>query len=127
MKIVVSKNLYNHYLASVTGLVAHAAIYAEEVNPNLEETKEAKTFFNGIPFYGKIKNATSKIGTIVRTDEAITIDVNDEFITDIVDLTMDNAKKCVPLVLSYIKIAKDFESKVDTFAKKWADEPTDNE
>lgn len=127
MKIVVSKNLYNHYVASVAGLVAHTVIYAEEVNPQLEESKESKNFFKGIPFYGKIKNATSKIGSIARTDEAITIDVNDEFIKDAVDLTMDNAKKCVPLVLSYIKIAKDFEAKVDTFSKKWADEPTASE
>lgn len=131
MKIVISKTLVQSLIVIGSSVHTSMELYTQDVEqliPLTDAEKEIKSEVKEmkkkkgltIPLFTDIKNKVTSICSITREEEQVIIEVNEEFIEEIAELSAKAIRKTLPLALSQVKIAMSLSSDMNAFAAKWS-------
>ena len=128
MKIVIAKSLVQSVLGTSAGLAGQFAILTREVEEELGvKAKSSTGILNKIPHFNDIKASIGKIVSVHKTTDEVTIEINDEFIEDVAELSAKMIRKTMPLSLQYIKVAVGLQKDLDSLESKWKPESNNAE
>lgn len=121
MKLVISK-------AVVNGVVTRLGQLGFKFAVEFESATGEKLNSNGtnplsdIPLFHKIENVVSKAVTVTRGESEVTIDVNDQFINDYVNLTFNAYEALVSPLMQCALVLKEHTNAISEFQKKWQED-----
>ena len=121
MKLVISK-------AVVNGVVTRLGQLGFKFAVEFESATGEKLNSNGtnplsdIPLFHKIENVVSKAVTVTRGESEVTIDVNDQFVNDYVNLTFNAYEALVSPLMQCALVLKEHMNAVSEFQKKWQED-----
>lgn len=121
MKLVISKAVVNSVVTRLGQLgfkfaVEFESATGEKINSN------GTNPLSDIPLFHKIENVVSKAVTVTRGESEVTIDVNDQFINDYVNLTFNVYEALVSPLMQCALVLKEHTNAVSEFQKKWQDD-----
>ena len=121
MKLVISKAVVNGVVTRLGQLgfkfaVEFESATGEKVNSN------GTNPLSDIPLFHKIENVVSKAVTVTRGESEVTIDVNDQFINDYVNLTFNAYEALVSPLMQCALVLKEHMNAVSEFQKKWQED-----
>ena len=146
MKIIVAKSLVQAFLSTAGAVEGSFKIFERDCNEQFAEQFAPKTekvtapaCLTGtkmkdlekgshveieapkscIPHYNDIKAFASKIGSVTKTDEEITLTINDEFLEDVAEFAGKTVRKCMPLAMQYMKVTMSLAKDVEALVTKW--------
>lgn len=126
MKIVIAKALVQSLLGTSGAVAGQFAVLTREVEEEVGSKSTASkvsNIINKIPHFNDIQTKVSKIVSVNKTSDEVTIEISDEFIADIAELGATIVRKTMPLTVQYIKTAINLQHDVDAFEAKWKPEP----
>lgn len=121
MKLVISK-------AVVNGVVTRLGQLGFKFAVEFESATGEKLNSNGtnplsdIPLFHKIENVVSKAVTVTRGESEVTIDVNDQFVNDYVNLAFNAYEALVSPLMQCALVLKEHMNAVSEFQKKWQED-----
>ena len=126
MKLVISKAVVNGVVTRLGQLgfkfaVEFESATGEKVNSN------GTNPLSDIPLFHKIENVVSKAVTVTRGESEVTIDVNDQFVNDYVNLTFNAYEALVSPLMQCALVLKEHTSAISEFQKKWQDDCNGND
>lgn len=121
MKLVISKAVVNGVVTRLGQLgfkfaVEFESATGEKVNSN------GTNPLSDIPLFHKIENVVSKAVTVTRGESEVTIDVNDQFVNDYVNLTFNAYEALVSPLMQCALVLKEHMNAVSEFQKKWQED-----
>ena len=121
MKLVISKTVVNGIVTRLGQLgfkfaVEFESATGEKVNSN------GTNPLSDIPLFHKIENVVSKAVTVTRGESEVTIDVNDQFVNDYVNLTFNAYEALVSPLMQCALVLKEHMNAVSEFQKKWQED-----
>lgn len=123
MKISISHNLLNAVSVQALSIVHHLNVI-EKTHPLFKGIKEnilvppVTEIFNSL-----LESKVSKMGTIVKTEDSIDIEINDDFIIEAYALGTSLVIKSLKPVADLLLIHKQHEVHVNQFEERWRDVP----
>ena len=121
MKLVISKAVVNGVVTRLGQLGFKFAVEFESATGE-KISSENNNFLSDIPLFHKIENVVSKAVTVTRGESEVTIDVNDQFINDYVNLTFNAYEALVSPLMQCALVLKEHMNAVSEFQKKWQDD-----
>lgn len=121
MKLVISKAVVNGIVTRLGQLGFKVAVEFESATGE-KINSENNNFLSDIPLFHKIENVVSKAVTVTRGESEVTIDVNDQFINDYVNLTFNAYEALVSPLMQCALVLKEHTNAVSEFQKKWQDD-----
>lgn len=121
MKLVISKAVVNGVVTRLGQLGFKVAVEFESATGE-KINSENNNFLSDIPLFHKIENVVSKAVTVTRGESEVTIDVNDQFINDYVNLTFNAYEALVSPLMQCALVLKEHTNAVSEFQKKWQDD-----
>ena len=141
MKITISNTLVTSVSASIATLAVHAQALRENhpylkaenekrIKRNMkirniseEESRKSSNFsFPTESLISFIKPKTAKYGSLTKTDDGIEIDINDNFLIELVELSNSYYTKMLKPVADILGIVKNHEIIADQFNQRWMEE-----
>ena len=98
--------------------------YKEDKDKRTET--ERQKFFTDIQFVNNIKNKVTKVYTVTKTEEEVSIEINSEYITDELDWNFNLINKFIPLMIETIFIMEEQEGSEKVLKEKWELNTKDN-
>ena len=123
MKLIIAKSLVQSILGVAGSTAGAFAIYEREISEELGAKPSSESKTPKIPHFNDIVNFDNKLFSVSRTDSEVVIDIKDDFIVDTVELGSKLFRKCMPLALQQIKVAKDLVVDFQAFDTKWSEKP----
>ena len=100
--------------------------YMERHKVSLEEAEKRTTFrFPSESLFSAIKAKTIKLGSIVKTDDGLEIEIKDDFIIEYTNLGNNLFIKMLKPVADLMGIVDDYQIHVDQFNQRWDEEVID--
>ena len=121
MKLVISKAVVNGIVTRLGQLGFKVAVEFEAATGEKLDTTDGNPL-SDIPLFHKIENVVSKAVTVTRGESEVTIDVNDQFINDYVNLTFNAYEALVSPLMQCALVLKEHMNAVSEFQKKWQDD-----
>ena len=121
MKLVISKAVVNGIVTRLGQLGFKVAVEFESATGE-KINSQNNNFLSDIPLFHKIENVVSKAVTVTRGESEVTIDVNDQFINDYVNLTFNAYEALVSPLMQCALVLKEHTNAVSEFQKKWQDD-----
>lgn len=121
MKLVISKAVVNGVVTRLGQLGFKVAVEFESATGEKLDTTDGNPLHD-IPLFHKIENVVSKAVTVTRGESEVTIDVNDQFINDYVNLTFNAYEALVSPLMQCALVLKEHMNAVSEFQKKWQDD-----
>ena len=121
MKLVISKAVVNGVVTRLGQLGFKFAVEFESATGE-KISSENNNFLSDIPLFHKIENVVSKAVTVTRGESEVTIDVNDQFINDYVNLTFNAYEALVSPLMQCALVLKEHMNAVSEFQKKWQED-----
>ena len=127
MKISISHSLLNAISVQVSSIVQHLSLI-EKTHPLFKGIKEnilvppVTEIFNSL-----LESKVSKMGTIVKTEDSLDIEINDDFIIEAYELSTNFIIKSLRPLADLVLIHKQHEVDVNEFGKRWRDVPETSE
>lgn len=121
MKLVISKTVVNGIVTRLGQLGFKVAVEFESATGEKLDTTDGNPLHD-IPLFHKIENVASKAITVTRGESEVTIDVNDQFINDYVNLTFNAYEALVSPLMQCGMVLKEHMNAVSEFQKKWQDD-----
>ena len=121
MKLVISKAVVNGVVTRLGQLGFKFAVEFESATGE-KISSENNNFLSDIPLFHKIENVVSKAVTVTRGESEVTIDVNDQFINDYINLTFNAYEALVSPLMQCALVLKEHMNAVSEFQKKWQDD-----
>ena len=141
MKITISNTLVTSVSASIATLAVHIQALRENhpyfkaenekrIKENMkirniseEESRKSSNFsFPTESLISFIKPKTLKYGSLTKTDDGIEIDINDNFLIELVELSNSYYTKMLKPVADMFGIMQDHEVHIKQFNKRWDEE-----
>jgi hypothetical protein len=121
MKLVISKAVVNGVVTRLGQLgfkfaVEFESATGEKVNSN------GTNPLSDIPLFHKIENVVSKAVTVTRGESEVTIDINDKFVNDYINLTFNAYEALVSPLMQCALVLKEHTNAVSEFQKKWQED-----
>lgn len=111
MKIIIASTLVNSFVSTATSVAVHIKA---EMGDNSQSPSDTLPSFSNMP---EIK---TKGVSVTRDSDNVTIDINDEYVEDVLDVVGWGYRKAAAPILKLMKIAKEFSEKIDAVDSKWA-------
>ena len=121
MKLVISKAVVNGIVTRLGQLGFKVAVEFESATGEKLDTTDGNPL-SDIPLFHKIENVVSKAVTVTRGESEVTIDVNDQFINDYVNLTFNAYEALVSPMVQCALVLKEHMNAVSEFQKKWQED-----
>ena len=121
MKLVISKAVVNGIVTRLGQLGFKVAVEFESATGEKLDTTDGNPL-SDIPLFHKIENVVSKAVTVTRGESEVTIDVNDQFINDYVNLTFNAYEALVSPLMQCALVLKEHTNAVSEFQKKWQED-----
>ncbi len=121
MKLVISKTVVNGIVTRLGQLGFKFAVEFESATGEKLDTTDGNPLHD-IPLFHKIENVVSKAVTVTRGESEVTIDVNDQFINDYVNLTFNAYEALVSPLMQCALVLKEHMNAVSEFQKKWQED-----
>lgn len=121
MKLVISKAVVNCVVTRLGQLGFKVAVEFESATGEKLDTTDGNPL-SDIPLFHKIENVVSKAVTVTRGESEVTIDVNDQFINDYVNLTFNAYEALVSPLMQCALVLKEHMNAVSEFQKKWQED-----
>ena len=121
MKLVISKAVVNGVVTRLGQLGFKFAVEFESATGEKLDTTDGNPLHD-IPLFHKIENVVSKAVTVTRGESEVTIDVNDQFINDYVNLTFNAYEALVSPMVQCGMVLKEHMNAVSEFQKKWQED-----
>ena len=121
MKLVISKAVVNGIVTRLGQLGFKVAVEFESATGEKLNSKDSN-LLSDIPLFHKIENVVSKAVTVTRGESEVTIDVNDQFINDYVNLTFNAYEALVSPLMQCALVLKEHMNAVSEFQKKWQED-----
>ena len=121
MKLVISKAVVNGVVTRLGQLGFKIAVEFEAATGEKLDTTDGNPLHD-IPLFHKIENVVSKAVTVTRGESEVTIDVNDQFINDYVNLTFNAYEALVSPLMQCALVLKEHMNAVSEFQKKWQED-----
>ena len=121
MKLVISKAVVNGVVTRLGQLGFKVAVEFESATGEKLDTTDGNPLHD-IPLFHKIENVVSKAVTVTRSDSEVTIDVNDQFVNDYVNLTFNAYEALVSPLMQCALVLKEHMNAVSEFQKKWQED-----
>ena len=121
MKLVISKTVVNGIVTRLGQLGFKFAVEFESATGE-KISSENNNFLSDIPLFHKIENVVSKAVTVTRGESEVTIDVNDQFINDYVNLTFNAYEALVSPLMQCALVLKEHTNAISEFQKKWQED-----
>ena len=121
MKLVISKAVVNGVVTRLGQLGFKVAVEFESATGEKLDTTDGNPL-SDIPLFHKIENVVSKAVTVTRGESEVTIDVNDQFINDYVNLTFNAYEALVSPLMQCALVLKEHMNAVSEFQKKWQED-----
>ena len=121
MKLVISKAVVNGIVTRLGQLGFKVAVEFESATGEKLDTTDGNPL-SDIPLFHKIENVVSKAVTVTRGESEVTIDVNDQFINDYVNLTFNAYEALVSPMVQCALALKEHMNAVSEFQKKWQED-----
>ena len=121
MKLVISKAVVNGVVTRLGQLGFKVAVEFESATGEKLDTTDGNPLHD-IPLFHKIENVVSKAVTVTRGESEVTIDVNDQFINDYVNLTFNAYEALVSPMVQCGMVLKEHMNAVSEFQKKWQED-----
>ena len=121
MKLVISKTVVNGIVTRLGQLGFKFAVEFESATGEKLDTTDGNPLHD-IPLFHKIENVVSKAVTVTRGESEVTIDVNDQFINDYVNLTFNAYEALVSPMVQCGMVLKEHMNAVSEFQKKWQED-----
>ena len=121
MKLVISKAVVNGVVTRLGQLGFKFAVEFESATGE-KISSENNNFLSDIPLFHKIENVVSKAVTVTRGESEVTIDVNDQFVNDYVNLIFNAYEALVSPLMQCALVLKEHMNAVSEFQKKWQDD-----
>lgn len=121
MKLVISKTVVNGIVTRLGQLGFKFAVEFESATGEKLDTTDGNPLHD-IPLFHKIENVVSKAVTVTRGESEVTIDVNDQFVNDYVNLTFNAYEALVSPLMQCALVLKEHTNAVSEFQKKWQDD-----
>ena len=123
MKISISHSLLNAVSVQALSIVQHLSLI-EKTHPLFKGIKEnipvppVTEIFNSL-----LESKVSKMGTIVKTEDSVDIEINDDFIIEAYALGTSLVIKSLRPLADLLLVHKQHEVHVNEFEKRWKDVP----
>ncbi len=121
MKLVISKAVVNGVVTRLGQLGFKVAVEFESATGEKLDTTDGNPLHD-IPLFHKIENVVSKTVTVTRGESEVTVDVNDQFINDYVNLAFNAYEALVSPLMQCALVLKEHMNAVSEFQKKWQDD-----
>ena len=121
MKLVISKAVVNGVVTRLGQLGFKFAVEFESATGEKLDTTDGNPLHD-IPLFHKIENVVSKAVTVTRGESEVTIDVNDQFVNDYVNLTFNVYEALVSPLIQCALVLKEHKDAISEFQKKWQDD-----
>ena len=121
MKLVISKAVVNGVVTRLGQLGFKFAVEFESATGEKLDTTDGNPL-QDIPLFHKIENVVSKAVTVTRGESEVTIDVNDQFINDYVNLIFNTYEALVSPLMQCALVLKEHTNAISEFQKKWQDD-----
>ena len=121
MKLVISKAVVNGVVTRLGQLGFKVAVEFESATGEKLDTTDGNPLHD-IPLFHKIENVVSKAVTVTRGESEVTIDINDKFVNDYVNLTFNAYEALVSPLMQCALVLKEHMNAVSEFQKKWQDD-----
>ena len=121
MKLVISKTVVNGIVTRLGQLGFKFAVEFESATGEKLDTTDGNPL-SDIPLFHKIENVVSKAVTVTRGESEVTIDVNDQFVNDYVNLTFNAYEALVSPLMQCALVLKEHMNAVSEFQKKWQED-----
>ena len=121
MKLVISKTVVNGIVTRLGQLGFKFAVEFESATGEKLDTTDGNPLHD-IPLFHKIENVVSKAVTVTRGESEVTIDVNDQFINDYVNLTFNAYEALVSPLMQCALVLKEHTNAISEFQKKWQED-----
>lgn len=123
MKISISHSLINAISVQALSIVHHLNVI-EKTHPLFKGIKDSiRTPSTNDIFNSLLESKVSKMGTIVKTEDSIDIEINDDFIIEAYALGTGLVIKSLKPVADLLLIHKQHEVHVNQFEERWRDVP----
>ena len=114
MKISIPATLIN---TAVARFGASAAL----ITANFDIPSSKKTEEKDIPFFKNIKEYSNKKVTVTKTEDALEISVNDDFLEDIINVVSTSGDKLIPKLVPVVKTIREYQGAMQALYIKWND------
>ena len=121
MKLVISKAVVNGVVTRLGQLGFKFAVEFESATGEKLDTTDGNPL-SDIPLFHKIENVVSKAVTVTRGESEVTIDINDKFVNDYVNLTFNAYEALVSPLMQCALVLKEHMNAVSEFQKKWQED-----
>ena len=121
MKLVISKSIVNSFITRAGQLGVKLAVEFESATGE-KIGSENNNFLSDIPLFHKIENVVSKAVTVTRGESEVTIDINDKFVNDYINLTFNAYEALVSPLMQCALVLKEHKGAVSEFEKKWQED-----
>ena len=121
MKLVISKSIVNSFITRVGQLGVKWAVELESTTGK-EIASSGNNPLADLPLFHKIENVVSKAVTVTRGESEVTVDINDQFINEYIDLTFKTYESFVKPMINLGVVLKDASKLSSEFQKKWQDD-----
>lgn len=121
MKLVISKAVVNGVVTRLGQLGFKVAVEFESATGEKINSKDSN-LLSDIPLFHKIENVVSKAVTVTRGESEVTVDINDKFVNDYVNLTFNAYEALVSPFMQCALVLKEHMNAVSEFEKKWQED-----
>ena len=121
MKLVISKAVVNGVVTRLGQLGFKVAVEFESATGEKLDTTDGNPL-SDIPLFHKIENVVSKAVTVTRGESEVTIDINDKFVNDYVNLTFNAYEALVSPLMQCALVLKEHTNAISEFQKKWQED-----
>ena len=121
MKLVISKAVVNGIVTRLGQLGFKVAVEFESATGEKINSKDSN-LLSDIPLFHKIENVVSKAVTVTRGESEVTVDINDKFVNDYVNLTFNAYEALVSPFMQCALVLKEHMNAVSEFEKKWQED-----
>lgn len=121
MKISISASVLNHFSSKFAATALIIATTAEQKGLKGSHGP-MDDLLSGLPFFKNIKAEATKIFTVTKGDEEVTIEVNDDYIKGSIDLACNLYERLAAPVTETIRQIKNWESESKAFEKQWSED-----
>ena len=122
MKISISHSLLSAISVQVSSIFHHMDLI-EKTHPVFKNSISAPSPSANDIFTSFLKTKVSKMGTIVKTENSVDIEINDDFIIEAYALGTSLVIKSIKPVADLLLIHKQHEVHVNQFEERWRDVP----
>lgn len=129
MKISINASIFNTFASRLVGTSALYNSLAVQKGLASEESMagSAERALSKVPFFTNVKEATTKIMNISKTEDEVVVEINDQYIIGSINLAFNMYDRIADSATTTIRELGEWDKEAKQFESKWnEDVPTDN-